>query len=82
MTKSSILTINSGSWSITLALFQTDGLLNRTGLSELDPTFDDPVTNRRDSRTTVRVVRTDEGLMIARSVSYTLKTGATKGFDS
>jgi len=33
------------------------------------------------SRTTVRVIRTDEDLMIARSVSRILETGATKGLD-
>jgi acetate kinase len=90
MTKSSILTMNSGSWGIKVVLFQTGELLkrglygkaDRIGLSGLNPTFDAPARNRRDSRTNVRVIRTDEDLMIARSVSHSLKTATTKGFDS
>jgi acetate kinase len=38
------------------------------------------VISRDASRATVRVIRTNEDLMIARSVSRILETGATKGF--
>jgi acetate kinase len=55
---SSILTINGGSSSIKFAVYQTGeplarklhGTLDRIGMSETNLTFDDPATNRRDSR--------------------------------
>ena len=62
MTKSSILTsiltINGGSSSIKFALYQTGeplkrglyGKVDRIGLSGTNLTFDDPTTNRQDSR--------------------------------
>jgi acetate kinase len=58
MTKSSILTINGGSSSIKYALYQTGeplkrglyGEVDRIGLSGTNLTFNDPATNRQDSR--------------------------------
>jgi acetate kinase len=52
------LTINGGSSSIKFAVYQTGeplarklhGTLDRIGMSETNLTFDDPATNRRDSR--------------------------------
>jgi acetate kinase len=58
MTNPSILTINGGSSSIKFALYQTGeplkrrlhGTVDRIGMSGTNLTFDDPATNRHDSR--------------------------------
>jgi acetate kinase len=70
-----ILTINGGSSSIKFALFQADHALRRIGLGFLGVELEEKqnavnagVISTDGSRVTVRVMRTDEEWMIAKTV--------------
>jgi acetate kinase len=79
-----ILTINGGSSSIKFAVYQTGeplkrrlhGTIDRIALSGTNR-----VISTDASRATVRVIRTGEELMIARSVGRILEAGAVNKKD-